>query len=477
MTDPLTRWHIAPSTPKTAREDDGKRHRSHETRSIERASDPAGVAAVSDGAGPGPFGPDSHGVPSAVGPAEGGDPGLRERPDPGEAPSTSRRVSRFLLDLTDEVAGIPDRNAAERTVCEGLTESGLYRSAWVGVRALDDGGVTARTSARAGGGAADGEAVATDGGATVEGGPWVDALRTGAVHVTDATDLDTEASPDADHATAEGSVAAIPLGRGDAVDGVLAVRTRRSNAFGELERTGLAVLGRTLGIAIDAIRSHELYFADDVVEVELRVTDDAAVLVRVSDRLDCRVTLEGYAARGERWHLYCDVVGSEADTVADAVAGDPAVDDCRTIVSRGDGCRVELETGDCSLLDHAVATGASVETAVADHGACRVTLGLPQSSGVCEAVARLRDPFPGAEFLSCRELDRGARSPQTAADAFDRMTDRQREALEAAYRGGYFEWPRRNTAEEIAPELGITSPTLHWHLREAERQLLATLFE
>ena len=29
------------------------------------------------------------------------------------------------------------------------------------------------------------------------------------------------------------------------------------------------------------------------------------------------------------------------------------------------------------------------------------------------------------------------------------MTDRQREALEAAFRAGYFDWPRDSTAEEV----------------------------
>jgi predicted DNA binding protein len=391
-------------------------------------------------------------------------------------PATSRRVGRFLLDLTDEVAQIPDRDAAERAVCTGLVDSGLYRSAWVAVRSLDDEGVAVRTSATDAAEDPGTGAVATDGGVTAGAGPWVDALETGAVHVGDATDVDPDSRPVRD-VSPEGSVAAIPLGRRDTVYGVLVVETRRPNAFGELERTGLDVLGTTLGLAIDAIRSHELYFADAVLEVELRITDDDSLLVRTSDELDCRVSLEGYAANGDRWHLYCDVVGSGSDAVTASIAADPAVTDCRTIVSRTDGCRVELETEDLSLLCHAVAAGATVDTAVADHGTCRVTLELPQSSDVCETVARLRDPYPELDLLSCRELDREATEPDTTVGVFESMTDRQREALEAAYRAGYFEWPRRNTAEEIAPELGITSPTLHWHLREAERRLLGTLFE
>ena len=57
------------------------------------------------------------------------------------------------------------------------------------------------------------------------------------------------------------------------------------------------------------------------------------------------------------------------------------------------------------------------------------------------------------------------------------MTDRQREALEAAYRAGYFDWPRESTAEEVAESPDITSATLHSHLRKAESRLVETFFE
>jgi predicted DNA binding protein len=57
------------------------------------------------------------------------------------------------------------------------------------------------------------------------------------------------------------------------------------------------------------------------------------------------------------------------------------------------------------------------------------------------------------------------------------MTDRQQEALEAAFRAGYYDWPRESTAEEVADSLDIASPTLHGHLRKAENQMLRSFFE
>jgi predicted DNA binding protein len=57
------------------------------------------------------------------------------------------------------------------------------------------------------------------------------------------------------------------------------------------------------------------------------------------------------------------------------------------------------------------------------------------------------------------------------------LTDRQRDALEAAYRAGYFAWPRESTAEDVAESLDLTSPTLHSHLRKAESVILSRLLD
>ncbi|WP_158057679.1 helix-turn-helix domain-containing protein [Halorussus halophilus] len=58
----------------------------------------------------------------------------------------------------------------------------------------------------------------------------------------------------------------------------------------------------------------------------------------------------------------------------------------------------------------------------------------------------------------------------------DQLTDAQRRALRSSYFAGYYEWPRDSTAEEVADSLGISSPTLHQHLRKAHRELLSAFF-
>jgi hypothetical protein len=59
----------------------------------------------------------------------------------------------------------------------------------------------------------------------------------------------------------------------------------------------------------------------------------------------------------------------------------------------------------------------------------------------------------------------------------NRLTEKQREVLMAAYKFGYYEIPRKITSEELAKKLGIVDSTLVEHLRKAEQRLMTQLFE
>lgn len=61
--------------------------------------------------------------------------------------------------------------------------------------------------------------------------------------------------------------------------------------------------------------------------------------------------------------------------------------------------------------------------------------------------------------------------------ARSRLTDRQLEALETAYEGGFYETPRRTSYEEIAAELGCAPSTANELLRRAEAAIVAAVLD
>jgi predicted DNA binding protein len=58
-----------------------------------------------------------------------------------------------------------------------------------------------------------------------------------------------------------------------------------------------------------------------------------------------------------------------------------------------------------------------------------------------------------------------------------RLTDKQREVLEAAFEMGYFQRPKESNATEIAEALDITQSTFTGHLMAAQRKLLEDILD
>ncbi|MFB6135339.1 MAG: helix-turn-helix domain-containing protein [Halobacteriaceae archaeon] len=92
-------------------------------------------------------------------------------------------------------------------------------------------------------------------------------------------------------------------------------------------------------------------------------------------------------------------------------------------------------------------------------------------------VADLRERHDG---VSLRRLTRGAVGGGDGDGGllvFDSagLTDRQREVLSVAHDAGYFEYPRRSNATEVADRLGVAVATFREHLTVAQSKLLAHL--
>lgn len=69
-------------------------------------------------------------------------------------------------------------------------------------------------------------------------------------------------------------------------------------------------------------------------------------------------------------------------------------------------------------------------------------------------------------------LSRADRTLGPGGLPLDRLTRRQREVFRLARSRGYYAWPRRVSAGDLAAELGISTSTLHEHLHRAEAALL-----
>lgn len=268
---------------------------------------------------------------------------------------------------------------------------------------------------------------------------------------------------------------AVPLLDGETVEGVVVLGTDRS--LGERERAALTNLGHRVAGALAALEWKRILLADTVLELEFRTEDRDSFFVAASADLDCRLRVEGLVPLGGASMLYYVTVSGVSPDRALAYASD-ALESARLIADHREECLLEVTAEGDLLAATLVDQGANVRELVADDGFASITCEAAPSMDVRSVAERLRVATPSATLVAKRETESPVRTATEYQRSLEeRLTDRQRSVMEAAYHAGYFDWPRGSTAEELADSIGVSSPTLHNHLRRAQRKLLAAFFD
>jgi hypothetical protein len=121
--------------------------------------------------------------------------------------------------------------------------------------------------------------------------------------------------------------------------------------------------------------------------------------------------------------------------------------------------------------------GCPVDRYVAHGGTLTLVFHAADYDELRDVVAGLRERFPAVDIKRFVRSPEGERSVDGVFVDRSRLTDRQREILEAAYRMGYFDRPRGASATDVAEAFDIDPSTVGEHLAAAESKLLADLFE
>lgn len=277
----------------------------------------------------------------------------------------------------------------------------------------------------------------------------------------------------------EGALARVSLASGDTVYGTLSVATDRRGAFEDDEREWLETIGNQIGYAIAAVRRRNLLLSDRVTELEITCRDDRSFFVVASRRLDCRFELDSLVPLGESTQLYyVRLEGASPEDVFELAEDEPGIVDRRLVETNEDGCRVEFVIeGSCPVVTLSE-YGVTIHEAVFEDGVATIIGDCAADTDLRTLVDGLRAAFPDSKLVGKRDVERAVQTAREFREGLeDRLTDRQEAALRAAYFGGYYDWPRESTAEEVADAMGVSSPTLHNHLRKGQHELLRTFFD
>ncbi|MEF8812840.1 MAG: bacterio-opsin activator domain-containing protein [Halovenus sp.] len=371
------------------------------------------------------------------------------------------RVVKTFAAADESLVEAGTRDEIETLVCDRLADT-VYRAAWVTEKDHRDR-ITVRTHAGERGDRFEG---ASDTGIARR------ALQTGGTLV--APD---DPGPRGD-SEGRGLLSAVPLSHGRSSYGALVVRAVSDDAFDEPERSALTAFGRRVAQAITATEQKRLLLGDTVLELTFRYSDGDAALLGISQEVGCTLVLEGMVP-GEAGSLLCFVEMSDVSPER-ALAGANASDltgDARLVQRRNDDCVLEIELGTDSPVAVLAERGATVTDLEITDGIATLVTEVPPSTDVRGLNEELKRHYPSVELHSKQEQS-PTMSPSDVEESLEeRLTEKQRAVLEGAYRAGYFEWPRGSTAEDLADSMGVSSPTLHNHLRRAQQKLLEAVLD
>ncbi|WP_256298480.1 bacterio-opsin activator domain-containing protein [Haloarchaeobius salinus] len=367
-----------------------------------------------------------------------------------------RRVDRALVDADT-------RDAIDTAVCEAVVGTEPYRAALVaeytdhsrGVRLRETAGAVDEAADITGSGLADGVESAVDDG-----------------EVQLLTDLDADAA-----GVDDGVALVTPLSYREKSYGALVVGTTTDHTVSDHELDVFAQLGARIGNGITAVEQRRLLLADTVAELEFRHSDRADPLVRIAAETGGDLSLRGIASNDESGlTCFVDLVGGDGETALELAAELSGIGNAR-LAADGEESLLELSVTDAAI-ETLSGVGATVRSFDVTDGEGSVVVEAAPDADLKAIASAVQSTYDDIDLVSKREVERSVQSTESfRQDLGDRLTDRQRAALETAYSAGYYEWPRDSTAEEVADAMDIAAPTLHEHLRAAERKLLESFVD
>lgn len=383
-----------------------------------------------------------------------------------------RRIDSIYRSLSQRLLEESTQAQIEQAVCGSLAEFDAYDIVWIGELTPTDS-LEFRTVS---------ETEFTFGDLALDGAdlPERTALATDSIEVIN--DVPATYSADSPHPVADllalRSLITIPITARGVSYGGLTIYSTVADVFTRREIDMLADLSDLIGFMIGAAEQREGMFSYTVNEVELTVSDSSAALITLAEALGTVVRLEGTVPRPDGTFV---LFLSFESTVPD----EPRVRETFTTV---------FDSGEPELIDPDDPTrwsvvsstwfgealtyhGVQLQEVIADGDTARLLLACPTTVDVRDIVALLEGKFSSVDITAQRQRSQAATASPAVDSVLDELTPRQRDVLEAAYRRGFFEWPRSATAEEIAHSLDISQPAFSRHIRRSEQTVFERLFE
>lgn len=388
-------------------------------------------------------------------------------------------LNSLIRQIDQALVSANDVETIDDAVCDRLTSSGQYEFAWIGEFDSTQDGLRPRAWAGVDDGYFD-DLVGEGTGPFVDDDLFLQSIRSRSVQVIEDIATDPRAAQWREPTLERGgrSCLCIPLVYDETAYGVLIVYGSTPD-HDDRDTAVLAELGQTVAHSINAVEAKATVQSNTCVELTVRTTAANTPLCRLSRELDCSLSVEGYVPTGgDSSRLFFTAPSASTDDLLEAGENLFVFESVTVLSSDTDTTLFRATVSDDTLASLFVAEGAVLQSVVIDSGVGTAVVELYQTSDVRAFLDPLLQSIPDLELLSRRLRKREFQNFDTIRHQFQsQLTDRQLEVLHSAYRSGFFESPRIQTGSELADSLDISQSTFTHHLRRAQRELCALVFD
>jgi PAS domain S-box-containing protein len=391
-----------------------------------------------------------------------------------------QQVERLNADIRDIVrlaATAETRIELEQGVCDLFSATDRFAFVWVGELTPERDALAPRAWAGEDQGYLDDATLSVG---NERGPPGVRTARTGDSTVVQNTARNVQERPWRRDAVRRGFRAAIsvPLQRQGVLYGVLTVFATERDAFSSRVRTVIEECGELLGCVLNAMEWKNALLSHRGTELGFRLRSKSCPLLRVAQEHACSFFFDGlHRKENGDTIVFVRLLDGPAEQVIETARQSTGIASIRELRETNGCVSFQISFSEPFVATELVKYGLQLQRITGeDDEQARIRATIPATMPTHRAVEIVSTIYPNATLVSTHEQgDPGAVSTRSTENLIGQLTDRQREVLELAYHGGYFESPKGLSGAEIAEKMGLSSSAFHNHLRAAQRKLLGTV--
>ena len=387
-------------------------------------------------------------------------------------------INTGIRKLTRIAVHAENRTELEEQVCEFLTRNDQFVFGWIGELSPEGDELRARTWAGEGQGYLDTCSLSLEGDSLE---PAVQTAETTTPTVVSNVAADARQEPWRRAALRRNfsSVLSVPIMFQDVLYGVLTLYGDAYREFTERERDVLTDWCEFMGYAIKEIERTSAILSEQGTAFRFEIESEACPLLRIARESHCTLSFEGlHEQHSGETTVFVRVIGCTTKRFLEDSKQAAVISSITQINDSDEGGLFQLTISDSFIASTLAKYGIRLQTIVSDDGGgVHIRVVSPPTIPAHRTVEIILSEYPNSTLVETTEQTEDIRSRDQFTDhLMPKLTDRQQEALELAYHGGYFQSPKNLNGAELADQMGISSSSFSTHLRTAERKLLASLF-